>query len=74
MARADFDRELGQLESEIILMGGLVEDQTTGPEGAQVTDWSEVWLQPAILAAAVMVLFVLLFRKRNGGLGSAPAA
>jgi phosphate transport system protein len=26
MARADFDRDLGQLEAEIILMGGLVEN------------------------------------------------
>ncbi len=47
------------------LMGRSHAALTTGEGDAAVTDWTTFWWQPALGAAVVLVLFVLLFRDRS---------
>ena len=48
------------------LFGRLVGRYTTGPEGAQATDWQSVWYIAAAFALAVLVVFLVSFRERAG--------
>jgi len=47
-------------------LSGMVLDMYTRPDGTK--DWLSVWLVPAGIAAAVLIVFVLLFtdKKRVG--------
>lgn len=44
-------------------VAGMITDAAKLPDGT--TDWQHVWMTPAIIAAAVMVLFMLLFRTKR---------
>lgn len=44
-------------------LSGIVLDQYTRPDGSK--DWLSVWLVPAGIAAAVLVVFVLLFTDKK---------
>jgi len=46
------------------IVSGRVVNYFATPEGH---DWSRIWLVPAAMAAAVMVLFALLFHERGDG-------
>ncbi|GGK87782.1 nucleoside permease [Rufibacter glacialis] len=45
-----------------LLSGVVVDKYQTGPE---THDWQTIWLIPAAIAAAVLLLFLLLFKDRN---------
>lgn len=44
-------------------VAGIVTDAAKLPDGS--TDWQHVWMTPAIIATAVLVLFMLLFRGKR---------
>ena len=48
----------------------LVKHFTSGPEGAQVTDWKMVWFVPAGFAALIMFVFVAAFREKPAAEGA----
>ncbi|WP_161887855.1 nucleoside permease [Pontibacter russatus] len=57
------------------LLSGVVVDANQASGGGH--DWQAIWLVPAGIAAAVLVLFLLLFRDRNAspsGTAQPPAA
>jgi nucleoside transporter len=47
------------------LFGKLTAHYTTGEGAAAVMDWKHIWLWPALFAAAVMLIFIALFRDRS---------
>jgi phosphotransferase system glucose/maltose/N-acetylglucosamine-specific IIC component len=44
-------------------LSGIVLDMYTRPDGSK--DWLSVWMVPAGIAAAVLVVFVLLFTDKK---------
>lgn len=52
----------------------IVNHYTTGPEGAQVKDWKAIWMVPTVAAAAILVIFVALFKDREVESKVAPPA
>ncbi|WP_048922881.1 nucleoside permease [Rufibacter radiotolerans] len=52
------------------LLSGVVVDANQTPAAGH--DWQTIWLIPAGIAAAVLVLFLLLFKDRNALPGQAP--
>jgi nucleoside transporter len=44
-------------------VAGIVHDAYTTPDGA--TDWRHVWVIPAVIAAGVLLLFIILFREKG---------
>ncbi len=45
------------------VFGWLVGNYTRGEGEAKVVDWQMIWLVPCLLAATIMVVFVMLFRN-----------
>ena len=57
-----------------ILSGRIVQAYSTpGPDGVLIHDWPAIWPIPAIGAAAILLIFALLFRP-GAAAGRAPAA
>jgi nucleoside transporter len=44
-------------------VAGIVFDAYTTPGG--ITDWRHVWVIPAVIAAGVLLLFIILFREKG---------
>jgi nucleoside transporter len=49
------------------IVSGRVVDRYATPGAAIDHDWQSIWLVPAAMAAAVMILFALLFYERGDG-------
>lgn len=56
-----------------LFLGSLVSGKIVGhyavPEGNPPHNWHDIWLVPAAMAGAVLVLFALLFHERGDGSG-----
>jgi MFS family permease len=54
-----------------LFVGSLISGQVVGhyatPDADIAHDWRSIWLIPAAMAGAVMILFALLFYERDGG-------
>jgi nucleoside transporter len=54
-----------------LFVGSLISGQVVGhyatPEASIAHDWRSIWLIPAAMAGAVMILFALLFYERDDG-------